>query len=308
MRLPERFALRMQELLKEEWQEILKAWESEPYQGLRVNTLKISAVELKRKLPFDLEPIPWVEEGYYYSGGERPAKHPYYQAGLYYLQEPSAMAPVVCLEIKPGEKVLDLCAAPGGKSTQIAAKLQGKGLLVTNDSNEERVKALVWNLEHWGATNAVVTNETPERLARVFPAYFDKILVDAPCSGEGMFRKDPRAIKSWENYSVENCALLQKDILEWAASMLKPGGRLLYSTCTFSPEENEGVIAHFLAKHPDFKIISLPLAHGWDRGRPEWIDDAAGLVVDARRLWPHKVKGEGHFLALLKKKRGGSSK
>ncbi|MBZ4653507.1 MAG: NOL1/NOP2/sun family putative methylase [Peptococcaceae bacterium] len=301
MHLPESFVSRMQDLLKEEWRELLQAWQGEPYQGLRVNTLKISAPELKKRVPFNLEPIPWVEEGYYYPWGERPAKHPYYQAGLYYLQEPSAMAPVACLDIKPGEKVLDLCAAPGGKSTQIAAKLQGQGLLVTNDNNAERVKALVWNMEHWGATNAVVTNETPERLARVFSSYFDKILVDAPCSGEGMFRKDSRAIKSWENYSVENCAVLQKDILEVAAGMLKPGGRLLYSTCTFSPQENEGVIADFLGKHSEFKIVPLPLAHGWARGRPDWVNDAAGLVKEARRLWPHKVKGEGHFLALLEK-------
>ena len=301
MRLPESFVSRMQDLLKEEWRELFQAWQGEPYQGLRVNTLKISARELIKRVPFNLESIPWVEEGYYYPWGERPAKHLYYQAGLYYLQEPSAMAPVACMDIKPGEKVLDLCAAPGGKSTQIAAKLKGQGLLVTNDNNVERVKALVWNMEHWGATNAVVTNETPERLAGVFPSYFDKILVDAPCSGEGMFRKDPRAIKSWETYSGENCAALQKEILETAAGMLKPGGRLMYSTCTFSPQENEGVIAEFIRKHPEFKTVPLPLAPGWEQGRPEWINNALVSVRETRRLWPHKVKGEGHFLALLEK-------
>jgi NOL1/NOP2/fmu family ribosome biogenesis protein len=204
--------------------------------------------------------------------------------------------------------VLDLCAAPGGKSTQIAAFLQGRGLLVSNDNSSERVKALVWNLEHWGAPNVVVTNEEPERMTNYFPQFFDKILVDAPCSGEGMFRRDERAVKSWEEYSVTTCSVLQKDILTSAAKMLRPGGKLLYSTCTFSPEENEGMIAWFLEQHPEFTIAELPSDYGWQAGRPEWLEDRLERKVDfdkVRRLWPHKVKGEGHFMALLKKDDAG---
>lgn len=304
MRLPEKFKSRMESLLKEEWQELLSAWERSAYQGLRVNTLKISTEEFKTKAPFQLEPVPWANESFYITSKERPAKHPYYQAGLFYLQEPSAMAPVVCLGIEPGDRVLDLCAAPGGKSTQIAARLAGKGLLVSNDNNSDRVKALIWNLEHWGASNVVVANEEPERLAGYFTQYFNKILVDAPCSGEGMFRKDERAVKSWEEYSSQNCSVLQKEILSTASTMLCPGGKLLYSTCTFSPEENEEIIANFLENHPEYTLEELPCDFGWALGRPDWIaggEDINDELYKARRLWPHKIKGEGHFMALLKK-------
>lgn len=304
MRLPEKFITRMEILLKDEWQELLRAWEGPAFQGLRVNTLKIGIKEFEVKAPFSLKPVPWAPEGFYISGQERPAKHPYYYAGLFYLQEPSAMAPVVCLGIEPGDKVLDLCAAPGGKSTQIAARLKGQGLLVSNDNNQERAKALVWNLERWGAPNVVVTNEEPERLSGCFRNYFNKILVDAPCSGEGMFRKDERAVKSWEEYSSKNCSVMQKDILGQAAEMLLPGGKILYSTCTFSPEENEEIIAEFLDKHPEFTVEELPQGYGWAPGRPDWLD-GQNLKKDelykARRLWPHKISGEGHFMALLKK-------
>lgn len=299
MRLPEKFTAEMKSLLADEWGQFCQAWEEGvPSQGLRVNTLKISPADFLARTGFALEPIPWTTDGFYFGGEERPAKHPYYQAGLYYLQEPSAMSPAACLGVRPGDKVLDLCAAPGGKSTQLAAALQGEGLLVSNDNSAERVKALVWNLEHWGATNAVVTNEEPARLAEVFPAFFDKILVDAPCSGEGMFRKDPRAVRSWSTYNSELCSAMQKDILAQAARMLKPGGRIVYSTCTFSVRENEEVIAHFLAEHPDFVLGDLPLAFGWEAGFL-----VAGETDKTRRLWPHKVKGEGHFLALLEQTR-----
>ncbi|MGI6606628.1 MAG: RsmF rRNA methyltransferase first C-terminal domain-containing protein [Peptococcia bacterium] len=295
MRLPEKFTAEMKSLLADEWVPFYQAWEEGvPYQGLRVNTLKISCADFLARTGFALKPVPWTTDGFYLCGEERPAKHPYYQAGIYYLQEPSAMSPAACLGVKPGDKVLDLCAAPGGKSTQLAAALQGKGLLVSNDNSAERVKALVWNLEHWGATNAVVTNEEPARLAEVFPAFFDKILVDAPCSGEGMFRKDPRAVKSWSTYNSELCSAMQKDILAQAVRMLKPGGRIVYSTCTFSVRENEEVMAHFLAEHPDFVLGDLPLDFGWEAGFL-----VSGRTDKTRRLWPHKVKGEGHFLAML---------
>lgn len=307
-RLPEEFVKKMQNLLAHEWDELLKSWQGVPYQGLRVNNLKISVEDFLHKEIFSLKEIPWAKNGFYYDYGIRPAKHPYYQAGLYYLQEPSAMSPAACLDVKPGEKVLDLCAAPGGKSTQLATMLQGKGLLVSNDLSKDRVKALVWNLEHWGVVNAVVTNEEPVKLSAYFSNFFDKILVDAPCSGEGMFRKDTKAAKSWTGYNNNMCSALQKEILNTAAKMLKPGGKLLYSTCTFSPEEDEKVVVEFLDNNVEFSLCSLPNYPGWDTGRAEWVNSEyfrAQEVVKTRRLWPHKIKGEGHFLALFEKNNEG---
>lgn len=307
MKLPLPFIDRMKDLLDKEAEQFFNSLEGSPHSGLRVNTLKVSIEELKRLLPFDLKPVPWCEEGYYYQQEERPAKNPYFQAGLYYLQEPSAMAPGTCLGVQPGYKVLDLCAAPGGKSTHIAAYLEGEGLLVSNDNSEERTKPLILNLELWGVRNCIVTNEEPQRMARFFPDYFDRILVDAPCSGEGMFRKDVKAVKSWVDYSGTTCTALQADILESALLMLKPGGRLLYSTCTFNPEENEKTIAGFLTRHPDVSLVTLPEFEGWARGEVLWASDYTGVnkeLSKTRRLWPHKIKGEGHFLALLEK-RGG---
>ncbi len=304
IKLPEEFIKKMQNLLLHEWNDLLDTWQYLPYQGLRVNNLKISVEDFLNAGIFALQKIPWTDNGFYYNYGTRPAKHPYYQAGLYYLQEPSAMAPAACLDVKPGEKVLDLCAAPGGKSTQLATMLQGEGLLVSNDLSKERVKALVWNLEHWGTVNTVVTNEEPAKLADRFSNFFDKILVDAPCSGEGMFRKDMKAAKSWTGYNNEMCSTLQTEILSTAAKMLKPGGKLLYSTCTFSPEEDEQVIIKFLEDHPDYFLCELPVYPGWDTGRTEWVDNRnkrAQDLVKTRRLWPHKIKGEGHYLALFQK-------
>ena len=307
--MPPEFTARMQELLKEEWPHLLAAWEEPPHHGLRVNALKIQVGDLQRRVPFALEPVPWATGGFYVPPNERPAKHPYYQAGLYYLQEPSAMAPAAALGVRPGDKVLDLCAAPGGKSTHVAALLRGMGLLVSNDNSAERVKALVWNLEHWGAANATVTNEEPARLAQHFPEYFDKILIDAPCSGEGMFRKDPRAVRSWSEYNNTACSMLQGKILEYGAAMLKPGGRMLYSTCTFSPVENEDVIAAFLEKHPGYALCQLPDYDGWATGQAKWLTGGAppgcqAEIAKTRRLWPHRIRGEGHFLALLEKSTG----
>lgn len=280
----------------------MAVWHVPPHQGLRVNTLKIPVDQFLKRTSFHLEPIAWTTDGFYCSFEERLGKHPYHQAGLYYLQEPSAMAPVACLDVQPGDKVLDLCGAPGGKTTQIAAGLQGKGLLVTNDIKAERVKSLVRNVERWGAGNVVVANEDPHKLAVSFPGFFDKVLIDAPCSGEGMFRKDERAIRSWSVYNNESCAALQKQILEQGALMLAEQGRLLYSTCTFSPQENEAVVADFLNKHPEFTLAPLPLKYGWRPGLAGWPETA-----NVRRLWPHKVRGEGHFLALLEKRGPGET-
>ncbi|GAB1155698.1 hypothetical protein YWY31_17230 [Paenibacillus illinoisensis] len=310
VQLPSIFEERMKNLLGDEFEQFMKSYEQSPHAGLRVNTLKISMEQFDELAPFDLRPIPWCGTGFYVPHGVKPGLHPYYHAGLYYIQEPSAMAPVELLGVQPGDHVLDLCAAPGGKSTQIAAKLQGKGVLVTNDIHSERTKALAKNVELYGVRNAVVLNESPERIAGAFPHYFNKVLIDAPCSGEGMFRKDEDMVKSWEHHSVEKCVLMQRDILETAAKLLAPGGTIVYSTCTFAPEENEAMIAEFLNLNPDFTVHDIPETAGFAPGRPDWVRqmlpetaEKTGAVLDqtrgTARLWPHLLEGEGHYVAVL---------
>ncbi|OME99753.1 rRNA cytosine-C5-methyltransferase [Paenibacillus amylolyticus] len=315
VKLPLIFAERMKSLLGDEFEQFMKSYEQSPHAGLRVNTLKISMEQFDEIAPFDLRPIPWCETGFYVPHGVKPGLHPYYHAGLYYIQEPSAMAPVELLQVEPGDRVLDLCAAPGGKTTQIAAKLQGKGVLVTNDIHAERTKALAKNVELYGVRNAVVLNESPERIANAFPHYFDKVLIDAPCSGEGMFRKDEDMVKSWEHHSVEKCVLMQRDILETAARLLAPGGTIVYSTCTFAPEENEAMIAEFLNVNHDFVVRDIPEETGFAPGRPEWVRqmmpekaEETEAVLDqtlgTARLWPHLLEGEGHYVAVLQHRVG----
>ncbi|MEH7107862.1 RsmB/NOP family class I SAM-dependent RNA methyltransferase [Bacillus sp. JJ1764] len=304
MELPKEFLFKMQELLQEEYEEFLHSYELHRSQGLRVNTLKIPIEEFKAVSPFALEKVPWVTEGFYYSEEDRPGKHPYHEAGLYYIQEPSAMAVGELLDPKPGERVLDLCAAPGGKTTHLASKMKQQGFLLTNEIHPARAKILSQNVERMGITNAVVTNETPARLAQRFPAYFDRILVDAPCSGEGMFRKDPDACAEWSPENVAVCAGRQQEILGHAATMLRPGGRLVYSTCTFSPEENEGTISEFLKKEPNFELEESIFFEGFAHGRADWVSDPAPHLDKSIRIWPHQVRGEGHFMAVLRKKDG----
>lgn len=300
MNLPIAFEEKMKNLLGSEFEAYLASYQLPKYQGFRVNTLKIPLENWKNRSPFqEVKDVAWCSEGFYYYNAQ-PSKHPYYYAGLYYIQEPSAMSPGAYLPIEKGDKVLDICAAPGGKATQIAAKLDGTGILVANDISASRAKALLKNLENAGVANMIVCSEAPEKLAKQWPGYFDKILIDAPCSGEGMFRKDEGAIKSWESHGVAHCASLQKDILESAATMLKVGGKILYSTCTFSPEENEGSIQNFLLQHPEFTVIPLEPIGGIQLGRPEWIG-ADPSLKGALRLWPHHLEGEGHFLCLLQK-------
>ncbi|MEX1028618.1 MAG: RsmB/NOP family class I SAM-dependent RNA methyltransferase [Paenibacillaceae bacterium] len=309
--LPEAFLNRMEQLLGTDYDAFLASYDTNRIHGLRTNTLKTSAAHFLVNSPFHLNPIPWVEEGFYYDEEARPGKHPYYHAELYYIQEPSAMAPVELLHIQPGDRVLDLCAAPGGKSTQIAAKLQHHGLLVSNDNQAERQKVVVKNLALFGVRNAMVTVAEPEALAVSFPHYFDKILIDAPCSGEGMFRKDDSMISSWDTHSVAKCSLMQKAILEAAVLLLTPGGRIVYSTCTFSPEENEATIARFLDSHPDFNVERIDNMYGWSSGRGDWIQgedwhstetfspESLLAVEGTVRLWPHLLQGEGHYMAVL---------
>ncbi|MDQ2085518.1 RsmB/NOP family class I SAM-dependent RNA methyltransferase [Herbivorax sp. ANBcel31] len=297
----EEFFKKMKKLLGEkEFEDFLKSYDSSGYYGLRINTLKISVEDFLKISPFELKPIPWTKDGFYYSEEERPGKHPFYHAGLYYIQEPSAMFPGAVIDAKPGEYILDLCAAPGGKTVQMAAGMKGKGLLVVNDINYERTKTLIKNIELFGVTNSIVTNEKPENLSSKFPGFFDKILVDAPCSGEGMIRKDEKAVKSIEKFNSKICADMQRNILEDAYKMLKPGGSLVYSTCTFSPEENEMMISLFLDRFSDCKLVEIFKEEGIEGGRPEWANKNNQLSKTAR-LWPHKLKGEGHFAALIKK-------
>ncbi|WP_405729399.1 RsmF rRNA methyltransferase first C-terminal domain-containing protein [Anaerotignum sp.] len=300
MNLPLEYTEKMKALLKEEYEDYIASFGEGRFYGLRANTLKISAEELQEKNIFRLTNVPWCESGFYYEGEERPAKHPYYHAGLYYLQEPSAMSPAATLPIEEGDIVLDLCAAPGGKTTQLATRLKGTGLLVANDISAGRAKTLLKNVELMGIRNAVVMSETPEKIANRLPEFFDKILVDAPCSGEGMFRKEPDMVKSWDAKMLEFCQTEQAKILEACAPMLKAGGMLLYSTCTFSPEENEKSIGDFLENHPEFELVPIEKRNGFVAGLPPFEACA--------RLYPHKLKGEGHFLALLRKKETAGTK
>lgn len=300
--IPNLFKQRMRQMLDEEYPAFEESLRQEPYQALRINTLKADPADFLKKELFLLRPVPWADNGFYYAPGDVPGKHPYHAAGVYYIQEPSAMAPAEYLQAKPGEKVLDLCGAPGGKSTQIAADMQGEGILICNEIHPARAKILSENVERMGICNAVVDNESPQRLAEAFPEYFDKILVDAPCSGEGMFRKNEDACREWSLENVALCAKRQDGILACAARMLAFGGRIVYSTCTFASEENEGTVSRFLRDHPEFEAVSVKKAEGMTGGRQDWILDAAEGIANTVRLFPHRLNGEGHFLAVLKKK------
>lgn len=313
--LPELFVERMKNLLPEnEFKAFMESFGDTDtrYHALRINTLK--AAEKGLNIEGLGEQVPWEETGYYYDDSASPGKHPYHEAGLYYIQEPSAMAPVHFLDPKPGERILDLCAAPGGKSTQIAVKMKGKGILITNEINRDRAKILSLNVERLGITNCMVLNETPEHIAERFEGYFDKILVDAPCSGEGMFRKNEIATSEWSPENVTNCALRQKEILDFASKCLAPGGTLVYSTCTFAPDENEESIYRFIASHRDFHVQKVPNIGGMEAARVEFISKECAEQVkkdfdirlreevgNAVRLWPHKLRGEGHFMCVLKR-------
>lgn len=286
--LPDAFLRRIQAQLGVEAQAYLAALDQPAVMGLRVNTLKLSPAELARLVDWSLEPIPWCDTGFVWEGEARPGKHPYHAAGLYYLQEPSAMAPAEVLRPQPGEWVLDLAAAPGGKATQLATLMRDAGLLVANEVEPRRVRALTENLERFGVRRLLITNEFPQRLVERWGAIFDRVLVDAPCSGEGMFRKSPSTRAEWSEETVRGCASRQRKLLATAAELVKPGGLLAYSTCTFAPEENEQIIDEFLSEHPEFvmKRVELP-------------------GVEGNRLWPHRVRGEGHFVALMQRQGEG---
>jgi len=305
--LPKSYVDAMKELLEGDYDAYIKSLDEKPYVGIRTNLLKLTKEKLKEILDRDFKEIPWVKEGFYFeeekgvlttpslSNIEKIksiSKNPYYFAGLYYIQEPSAMTPAMVAGVKPGDKVLDLCAAPGGKSTQAASYLQGEGLLVSNDFSASRVKALQKNIEVSGIDNVLITNEDPKNLSKVYIEYFDKIIVDAPCSGEGMFRRDSAVFRAYLGRGPEFFTGLQVSILNEAAKMLKPGGTLVYSTCTYSKVEDEGSLSEFLENHPDFNI---------DKIKPDFGFEESKILPGTIRLFPHKIKGEGHFVARLKK-------
>lgn len=277
--LPEDFRKQMTDMLgAAEGADFLRSYDAPRAFGLRLNPLKLSTGSAAVQLlsgQFGLRPVPWCPTGYYYEEPSRPGKHPCHAAGLYYIQEPSAMSAAELLMPRPGETVLDLAAAPGGKTTQIAAHMQGEGLLISNEPHPQRARILAENVERMGITNAVVTQALPPELAARFPAAFDRIMLDAPCSGEGMFRKDPEAVAEWSPKSVELCAARQWEILQDALVMLKPGGKLAYSTCTFNRQENEEMMQRLLAAYPRLRLIA------------------------EKRIWPHRQEGEGHYAALL---------
>jgi len=283
--LPQEFLDRIKKQLGAEYPAFLESLERPRAVALRFNPLKGQIPTL----PFVQDPVPWEPMGYYYDPQARPGLHPYHEAGVYYLQEASAMSAVALLDPQPGEKICDLCAAPGGKTTQIAGRLAGEGFLLCNEINPKRARILGQNIERMGVSNTLVTNEHPQRLAEKYAGFFDRVLIDAPCSGEGMFRKEEAAVTDWSQEAVEMCARRQAEILHSGSRLLKPGGRLVYSTCTFAPEENEQTIENFLLSHPGFtrEAVEAP-----------WFTPAG---EGAFRLWPHKLLGEGHFAAVLRK-------
>lgn len=285
---PKEFLQRMEQQLGSQYPEFLQSYERPRAVAMRFNPLKGEIPAL----PFTQDRVPWEPMGVYYNPMARPGLHPYHEAGVYYLQEASAMAPVALLDPQPGERVCDLCAAPGGKTTQIAGRMAGQGFLLCNEIHPKRAKILSRNVERMGVANALVTNEHPQNLAEKYPGFFDRVLVDAPCSGEGMFRKEEAAVTDWSLETVQMCARRQAEILHSGATLLRAGGRLVYSTCTFSPEENEQTIAAFLQDHPEFEPESISAP--WFTPGPN----------GSFRLWPHKLLGEGHFAAVLRKTGG----
>ena len=294
MNLPIEFTNYMQKLLGDEYADFINSYELPSYHGLRINRIKTSADGFEKISPFKLKRIPFIDNGFVYDNEDNPAKDAYYHAGLYYLQEPSAMLPANRLPVNPFDKVLDLCAAPGGKATELAGKLLGTGVLYANDISASRALALLKNLELAGAENIYVTAEKPENLALKLPQYFNKILCDVPCSGEGMFRKDASLIKSWKDKGPEYYQPIQREILDSAYEMLAPSGMIMYSTCTFNEMEDEDNIAYFLDKYDDMELVNIEWYDGFSKG-------IKGLDKCVR-VFPHKMMGEGHFLALMRKK------
>jgi 16S rRNA C967 or C1407 C5-methylase (RsmB/RsmF family)/NOL1/NOP2/fmu family ribosome biogenesis protein len=304
-RWPADFVARMKDWLGDEAADFFAALGKRDF-GLRLNPQRGPLARIKAALPWQTEQVPWCPEGVWLTeeklqGEPSLGGHPYHTAGVYYVQDPSAMAAALLLNPQPGEWVLDLAAAPGSKASHIAARMEGQGVLVANEVARGRTTVLAMNLERMGVTNALVTNAPPDRLMEVWPGLFDAMLVDAPCSGEGTFSRDAKAVRDWSTNSVRGYAIRQLRILMQAAPLVRPGGQILYGTCTFSPEENEGVIAAFLEEAPEYEIVDLPSLPGMDHGHPEWIN-ADPALEKAGRFWPHRGPGHGHFYALLRRR------
>ena len=302
MKLPESFQTSFRDWLGDEQAEaFFSSFDAPRTWGLRVNTLKLPVAAYLERTPFSLSAVAWSRDGFHHDGVSAPGRHPDYHAGLYYLQDPSAMLPAELLDVKPGERVLDACAAPGGKTVQLAAMLRNHGFLLSNDISPKRVKPLRRNLEGLGVSCAAVSNEDPGHLAAVFPDFFDAILLDVPCSGEGMFRKDETAVRSWKRHDAQELQHIQRSLLTAARAMLRPGGRMVYSTCTYNPDENEGNIAWALERYPDLSVVPAPSHEGGlASGRVDWVPGHPELA-GAVRVWPHLAHGEGQFAVLLHK-------
>jgi 16S rRNA C967 or C1407 C5-methylase (RsmB/RsmF family)/NOL1/NOP2/fmu family ribosome biogenesis protein len=310
--LPGAFQARMGELLGDEAPALLDALGRPAERAVRANPLKLDPAELPGLLGIDPDPVPWCREGCFLPEGARAGDTVAHAAGLFYVQEPSAMAVGEALDVRPGQWVLDLAAAPGGKTTLVAGRLGTDGVVVANELQRSRVQALAGNLDRWGSWRTAITGETVARLADRLPGVFDRVLLDAPCSGEGLFRRNPAAAAQWRPGHVRGSADRQRGLLADAARLVGPGGVLVYSTCTFAPEENEQQIAGFLAAHPDWELAEIPLHEGFAPGRPDWSPGGPPELERTVRLWPHRLRGEGHFIAKLVRpggsegERGGS--
>ncbi len=277
-RLPKEYVYRMHDMLGDEFDAFIESYNRPPERGLLLNTLRMDAESFLNPAPWQLTKAQTSNNGYIINGDASfLAAHPYHRAGLYYMQEPSAMSVAHHAGAREGMRVLDMCAAPGGKTIGLAIPMKGTGVLVSNDFVFKRAVELKRNIERMGATNTIVTSCSPETIAQVYPEYFDIVVVDAPCSGEGMFRKNPSAALEWSVSGVKTCASRQSGILSDSAKAVAPGGRLIYSTCTFSPDENECVVEHFISCNPDFSIVAT------------------------ERLYPHKLRGEGHFVCIMER-------
>ncbi|MFL5792655.1 MAG: RsmB/NOP family class I SAM-dependent RNA methyltransferase [Actinomycetota bacterium] len=304
--LPEAFVARMRELLGPEAPAFLDSYRRPVQRAVRANPLKLDPAYLPALLGTGPDPVPWCPEGFYLPQGTRVGDTLAHAAGLCYVQEPSAMAVAEALDVRPGQRVLDLAAAPGGKATQIAGRLGDHGLVVANEVQPSRTRPLADNLDRWGSARTMLTGETVARLAERLPERFDRVLLDAPCSGEGLFRRNPAAAAQWRLGHVRGSADRQRALLADAATLVRPGGVLVYSTCTFAPEENEQQVAGFLATHPGWELLDIPWHEGFTRGRPDWSPDGSPELARTVRLWPHHLRGEGHFIAKLGRSAGAS--
>jgi 16S rRNA C967 or C1407 C5-methylase (RsmB/RsmF family)/NOL1/NOP2/fmu family ribosome biogenesis protein len=298
-RLPEAFVARMRELLGPEAAAFLDSYRRPAQRAVRANPLKLDPAALPGLLGIDPDPVPWCPGAFFLPEEARVGGTLAHAAGLCYVQEPSAMAVGEALDARPGQRVLDLAAAPGGKATQIAARLGDDGVVVANEVQRGRVQALADNLDRWGSWRTVLAAETVARLADRLPGAFDRVLLDAPCSGEGLFRRNRAAAAQWRPGQVRGNAERQRGLLADAARLVRPGGVLVYSTCTFAPEENEGQIAWFLTTHPDWDVLDLPTHPAFSPGRPDWTPSGPPALARTVRLWPHHLRGEGHFIAKL---------